>query len=219
MAPPPISVTGPRSLDHAALLLGARAPDWFGGWDISAQRIVAALQEGEIPYTNIAALAYKVIIFYSKANESTIIWSSPQEVFSLLQARFETAAPDDLQPSLQEFVESFTPLITEFCYEKPTTQIVWGSESEAALSHGFGMCHEPCIEMKVDITDTNDGGVRTNEDWDSLVESAISRKQLQENNFDEESMKRLLPSDAFPPKNTVSTVTVTPNTTQKINFL
>ena len=82
-----ISVSGPNALDHASLLLGAKAPDWVGGWSSSADFIVAKLQSGEVPFTNIAALAYKIIIFYSRKSNSDIVWSSPQEVFQLLSSQ------------------------------------------------------------------------------------------------------------------------------------
>ena len=175
-----ISVTGPNSLDHSALLLGATKPDWYGGWNASATVIVESLMEGVIPHTNIAALGFKIIVFYSRMGNNAVVWSSPQEVFGLLRNRFESAATETLLPELQEFMAAFDPLIDEFCIGQPTTQIVWTSDSETALSHGFGMCHEPCTTLSVTV----DQADRDDAAWDAFVSETVTRDALQTAHFD-----------------------------------
>lgn len=177
-----VSVTGPNSLDHGALLLGAKPPDWFGGWNASATFIIEKLQEGVIPHTNIAALAFKIVVFYSRQNNKngSVVWSSPQEVFGLMRNRFETAALETMLPELQEFLASFDPLIDAFCISQPGTQIVWTSEQETALSHGFGMCHEPCTTLSLTVDSTE----RDDDAWDGFVNNSVTREALQTAQFD-----------------------------------
>lgn len=183
-----VSVTGPNSLDHDSLLLGAKAPDWFDGWNASADAIIAELQTGNTPFTNIAALAYKVIVFYARGNHPKgVVWSSPQEVLGLLQNRFEAAATEDTLPDVRAFMDGFGPLVEEFCIEQPTSQIVWSSDDTAAqLSHGFGMRHEPCKTLKVDVGDRGEESA-----WEMFVDASITRKALQEASFRPETINLL----------------------------
>ena len=184
-----VSVTGPNALDHGELLLGAKAPDWFGNWNASATCIIERLQVGSIPHTNIAALAFKIIVFYSRKSnkDKTIVWSSPQEVFGLLRNRFENATLESMLPELQEFMASFDPLIAEFCISQPTTQIVWSSDAETALSHGFGMCHEPCTTLSVTVDSTE----RDDNAWKAFVNEHITRDALQAAQFDSRAIDAL----------------------------
>lgn len=176
MMTPPISITGPNSLDHKSLLLSASAPDWFGAWNTSANLIIEELRNGKIPYTNIAALAYKIIVFYSKTKGSPVVWSSPQEVFSLLEAQFESAVSDENRSALQEYMTSFGVLIEEFCIEIPVMQIVWDSDNKPGLlSEQFGMCHEPCAAIRIKIPDDQEN---TDEEWAEFVESAVTPEKL-----------------------------------------
>ena len=128
---PPVCVTGPvANTLPDKLLLGAKKPPWVSEWIVSADYINTELLNGAIPYTNIAALFFKVIMFYSRDNSAApaTTWSSAYEVCALLKEQFmDAVSPDneDMAAELGRYLSSFDVLLTKFCFPEPTEAIVW----------------------------------------------------------------------------------------------
>lgn len=184
-----ISVSGSNSLDHGALLLEAKPPNWIGGWKLSCEAIVAKIQEGDTPFVSIGALAYKIIIFYSRDNhKSGTVWSSPQEVFAFLRNEFQSAASETLKPELEEFMGAFDPLIEAFCIEQPASQIVWSSDdTNALLPKHFGMHvgHSPILKIEVPY---GENALTDDTEWGVYVDSSVNRTTLQNAQFSKEAI-------------------------------
>ena len=135
----PVSITGPLSVRSPLLnaLFGADSSPWAEDWEPSALQIASCLEAGTIPYTNIAALAFKVIMHYSKDGKSTatVVWSSANEVMAILKDRFVAAydmAPDhnqDVASSLAQYLSSFDVLVATFCLPSPLEAIVLKPEA------------------------------------------------------------------------------------------
>ena len=126
----PVSITGPLAVGASRdLLFGAEKSPWNDDWGPSALHIASCLQAGSIPYTNIAALAFKVIMYYSKDTKSsaTVVWSSAHEVMAMLKWKFGAAfdaAPEQDSALLTQYMSSFDVLVTTFCLPAPIEAIV-----------------------------------------------------------------------------------------------
>jgi len=149
----PVSITGPVTSilsQSPELLLGADIPPWTSEWVVSLDYITTELHNGSIPYTNIAALAYKVISFYANdANATkTAVWSSAREVFELLGWKFTQAfdaATDRDAELLLDYITTFDVLVDKFCLPPPAEAIVWIPRSPPASDTEETPPHEPVM--------------------------------------------------------------------------
>ena len=208
----PVSITGPVSSilgQSQELLLGAAKPPWSSDWNVSAEYISNELHNGSIPYTNIAALAFKVITFYAKDAHAgtTVVWSSAHEVFELLKWMFVQAfdpATEQDAGILADYLSTFDTLIDTFCLPPPAEAIVWIPQNQCADDTGRPLVYEPvqgdfgfnlpssCIAAKVMLPAPGEV------DDDNMARN-LTTETLREAGFADSTINTLLKVEKKPP--------------------